>query len=350
MRIAFRVDASSAIGTGHVYRCLGLADELKARDHRIVFLCRELPGNLIDLVRRRGFECAVLPQEASADEDAGLTVAALSRTKNDMDWLVVDHYGLDATWEAAVRGRARRLFAIDDLADRPHDTEVLLDASQDEDDVGRYRGLVPGHTRLLLGPGYIPLRREFFDRPQVPRRPRPVRRIMVTFGGNDPLNMTGLALRAFDEPEFSNIAFDVTAGTSNPRLAQIEKLASTMANVALHVQHPQPSVLMEQADLCVGAGGTTSWERCYLGLPSLVAVLADNQKEITERLDRLGVARSLGDGSKLTIGSLRAAIKSAIQDRAWQMASSRAGQALVDGGGIGRMIEVIEHMDGPRGV
>jgi UDP-2,4-diacetamido-2,4,6-trideoxy-beta-L-altropyranose hydrolase len=242
------------------------------------------------------------------------------------------------------------LFVIDDLADRPHESDVLLDASPGENASERYRGLVPNHTLLLLGPRYVPLRREFFGRPQSPRSPRSVHRILMTFGGNDPLNMTALALQALDHPAFAAIALDVTVGTSNPRLAEVQQQAAAIAHATLHVQHPQPSVLMDQADLCLGAGGTTSWERCYIGLPSLIVVLADNQREFAERLDRLGVVRSLGDGSKLTIRDLRTAVQSAIQDQGWRLASSRAGQALVDGGGIERMVRVIEGMDGQRGL
>ncbi len=350
LEIVFRADASAAIGTGHVHRCLGVADELKARGHGIAFVCRSEPGHLVDLVRGRGFECLVLPAGVASDEDARLTATCVARAKGVVDWVVVDHYGLDAAWENAVRGCARRLFVVDDLADRLHESDILLDASHGEDASGRYRDLVPDFTKLLLGPSYILLRREFFGRPQTPRSLRPVRRILMTFGGNDPLNMTGLALRALDHPAFSSIALDVTVGTSNPRLAEVQQQAAALAQATLHVQHPKPSILMQQADLCLGAGGTTSWERCYLGLPSLIVVLADNQREIAERLDRMGVVRSLGDGSKLGIRDLQTAVQSAIQDQAWQLASSRAGQALVDGGGIERMVRVIESMDGQLGL
>jgi UDP-2,4-diacetamido-2,4,6-trideoxy-beta-L-altropyranose hydrolase len=346
LEAVFRADASAAIGTGHVHRCLGVADELKARGHGITFVCRSEPGHLIELIRDRGFHCAVLPAGIAAAEDAHRTLAVIDAKGAPVDWIVVDHYGLDADWEKVVRRASRRLFVVDDLADRPHDGDVLLDASHGEDAVKRYDGLVPARTRLLLGPRFIPLRREFFGRPQQPRSPRPVRRILMTFGGNDPLDMTGRALRALDAPEFVPIAIDVTVGTSNPRLEEVRRLAGDMPQVTLHVQHPRPSVLMDAADLCLGAGGTTSWERCYLGLPSLIVVLADNQREIAERLDRMGVVRSLGDGNRLSVEDLRTAVRSAIGDQAWQLASSRAGQALVDGGGIARMVRVIEEMDG----
>lgn len=344
LECVFRADASAAIGTGHVHRCLGLGDELKVRGHGVTFVCRSEPGHLIALVRDRGFECTVLPAGIDPGEDAGGTLAAIEARGAPVDWVVVDHYGLDATWESVVGRKARRLFVIDDLADRPHDSDVLLDASHGEDATSRYDGLLPARTRLFLGPRYIPLRREFFGRQQIPRSPRPVQRILMTFGGNDPLDMTGLALRALDHPDFAAVAIDVTVGTSNPRLEEVRRLAGDMPRVTLHVQHPRPSVLMDAADLCLGAGGTTSWERCYLGLPSLIVVLADNQREIAERLDRMGIVRSLGDGTKLTVEDLRTAVQSAIGDRDWQLASSRAGQALVDGGGLARMVRVIEEM------
>lgn len=346
LECVFRADASAAIGTGHVHRCLGLADELKARGHGVTFVCRSEPGHLIGLIRDRGFECTVLPVGIEPKEDARRTAAAIEAKGAPVDWVVVDHYGLDATWERIVGSKSRRLFVVDDLADRPHDSDVLLDASHGEDATNRYEALLPARTRMLLGPRFIPLRREFFGRPQIPRSARPVQRILMTFGGNDPLDITGLALRALDHPEFGAIALDVTVGTSNPRLEEVCRLAEGMKQATLHVQHPRPSILMDAADLCLGAGGTTSWERCYIGLPSLIVVLADNQREIAERLDRMGVVRSLGDGTRLTVEDLRTAVRSAIGDRDWQLASSRAGQALVDGGGIARMVRVIEEMDG----
>jgi UDP-2,4-diacetamido-2,4,6-trideoxy-beta-L-altropyranose hydrolase len=323
-----------------------LADELKARGHRILIVSRAEPGHLIELVRERGYDCADLPPGIDALEDARLTAAVITGRGRPPDWLIVDHYGIDSRWETAVRSTAGQLLAIDDLADRKHDIDVLVDAAHDESAAALYRYLVSEKTRLLFGPRFALLRREFFTQPQVPRADAPVRRMLVTFGGNDPLNMTGLALHALEAPEFDSIAIDVTVGLSNVRLQEIQQQAKRLANVTIHVQHPRPSILMEQADLCLGAGGTTTWERCYLGLPSLIVVLADNQRAFAETVDRLGVVRSLGSGEKLTAEDLQKAIRSAIQDQGWRVNSSRAGQMLVDGRGIERVIRILE--DGER--
>jgi UDP-2,4-diacetamido-2,4,6-trideoxy-beta-L-altropyranose hydrolase len=342
LTIVVRADASSEIGTGHVLRNLGLADELRARGHTVLFVCSSAPGHLIELVRSRGYRCEALPPGIDISEDARLTTAAATRLGRPVDWLIVDHYGLDARWEQIARRVARRLFVIDDLADRPHEGDVLLDSAHDESVADLYRRLVPPTTKLLLGPRYILLRREFFSRPHAPRLPAAVRRILVTFGGNDPLNMTGLALRALAQPVFAPLVIDVTLGLSNPRLEEVRKQAQAIANVTVYVQHPEPSKLMAQADLCLGAGGTTTWERCYLGLPTLIVVLAENQQDFAEACDRLGVVRYIGRGEMLSADDLRNAVVSAMDDSSWRVASSAAGQALVDGKGISRVVNAIE--------
>ncbi len=340
LTVAIRADASSRIGTGHVLRCLGLADELARRGHRVIFITVEAAGHLMEMVRARGYECVALAAAADAREDGSLTMGVISRLGAAVDWLIVDHYGLDSEWETLVRPSVRRLLVLDDLADRQHEADALLDPVHSDESA--YRGLVPARTRLLLGPQYVLLRREFFSRRQTPRVIGPVHRILITFGGNDPLNLTGLVLRALAAPDFAALRLDVTLGTSNMRLEEVRRQANSLPNVTVYVQHPKLSELMEVADLCVGAGGTTTWERCYLGLPTLIAILADNQRDFAAYCNRIGVARLIGEGENLRVEDIRSAVLSAMEDEAWRAACSVTGQALVDGQGIARVIDVLE--------
>ena len=337
LTIAVRADASSMIGTGHVFRCLSVCDQLR-ESARIVFVCREAPGHLGDLLLSRGYELRLIPNVEDAQSDAAQTRKALAEF-GPLDWLVVDHYKLDAAWERAMRAIARRVFVIDDLADRPHDADLLLDYTHAESSV--YDGLAPERALRLIGPRYVLLREEFFGGPRPQRTHDRVSRLLVTLGGNDPIGMTGRVLEAVDSPEFANLLVDVTVGSSNVRIAEIRAAAERAPNVRLHVQCDYVAELMRGADLCVGAGGLTSWERCYLGLPTLIVILAENQRAFVADLDGLGAVRSLGDGEALTPLRLRDALAAAMADAEWRRRSAAIGCALVDGLGTSRVVQAL---------
>jgi UDP-2,4-diacetamido-2,4,6-trideoxy-beta-L-altropyranose hydrolase len=304
MNVAFRADASLSIGTGHVMRCLVLADALKARGARTAFLARDLHEGLAAEVRAAGHRLLALPalepaaaraRTASAAEpafdwarDAEGSCGQLAQ-REPWDWLVADHYGIDARWEKAARRCATRIWVIDDLADRRHDCDALLDQGFDEDAAARYAGLVPPRCRLLLGPRFALLRKEILE---ARRRARPrdgrVRRLLVFFGGTDAGNHTALALEAARSAVPAQVQIDVVAGSGNPRLAALEAQCASMANARLHVQTRRMAELMEGADLALGAGGVAALERCAVGLPSIVAIVADNQRRGMQHLARQG--------------------------------------------------------------
>lgn len=340
--ILFRADASSEIGSGHVFRCLGLADELRRQGHASRFACREVPGHLIGLIRDRGYACDALAPGLDAAEDARATLAPLGDAR--LDWLIVDHYGLGAAFERTLRTCAAHVAVIDDLADRAHACDILMDSSRFPADTHAYDALVPSECERLLGPDYVPLRREFFELVPPERDHTAVRTILVTLGGNDPIGLTGRVLDA--AATLPQYAFDVTVGSSNPRLSALQDAAASVPNVTLHLQHPRPSDLMLRADLCLGAGGQTSWERCYLGLPSLLVILADNQRTLATRLDALGATRLLGDGEHLTAAQLADALRDAAADRGWRERSGRIAQSLVDGRGLERFVEALARHGG----
>ena len=345
LRVAVRADASSAIGTGHVLRAMAVFEPLRRSGGTVVFVCREAPGHLIDLVGERGFAARAIPDDPDPLRDAAATRAALAPDVaggGPFDWLWVDHYGLDRRFEEAVGDAARAVAVMDDLADRPHAARLLVDPAHPADRASVHDGLVPEGALRLVGPDYVPLRAEFTEAGPPVRTPgEPVRRVLVTLGGNDPLDTTGLVLDALDTPELAHLALDVTAGTSNPRLEALRARAARMPNVALHVQHPRPSGLMAAAQLCVGAGGTTSWERCYMGLPTLGLVLADNQVAFMAELERLGVVRSLGWANRLGASVLRDEIVRAIGDGAWRAGCTERGRTVVDGRGVQRILDAL---------
>ena len=297
MRIFFRTDAALQIGTGHVMRCLTLADALRDREAQCCFICREHPGNLIELIHQRGYDVHTLPyNENWGVQDEGSALAAwlggdwqmdVEQTKvgiddTVIDWLIVDHYALDRRWESSMRSHCRRLMVIDDLADRPHDCDLLLDQN-----LGRsqpdYVGLLHPDTTTLLGPQYALIRSEFAAlRPQsLARRATnlQLKRLLITMGGVDTDNVTGKVLNALKVCTLpDDLHITVVLGPHAPWLADVEAQAAKMPRpTQVLVGVSNMAELIAKSDLAIGAAGGTALERCCLGLPSFVLVLAENQ-------------------------------------------------------------------------
>lgn len=307
MKVLFRTDASVEIGSGHLMRCLTLADQLREEGVEAAFICRDLPGGMFDLLQARGYRFARLPTAAEAGKvtpqlDAGETIAAAIELFHDgADWLVVDHYGMDDAWERSLRPHVRRIMAIDDLANRTHDCDLLLDQNYYRDMEQRYRGLVPEHCVTLLGPAYVLLRPEFAEaRKKLRTRDGTVRRILIFFGGSDPTNQTGKALEAMKLVSRPEIAVDVVVGVANPYRETIRAICEELPNTAFHCQVSSMAELIANADLGIGAGGGAMWERCYLGLPTITVVFADNQQRTTKDVAGIGAIEFLGWADRLT--------------------------------------------------
>jgi len=283
MNILIRADASTAIGSGHVMRCLTVAHNLSRLGHNIRFWMEPLPGNLIDFVQAVGF--------------------AVTQQPLQVDILIVDHYGLGFEWERSMRSFARKIVVIDDLANRAHDCDLLLDQNVIANYDSRYDGLVASHCIKLLGPAYLIMRDEFIEaRKTVTVRSGEVRRLLVFMGGSDP---TGETLKVLDAIEqLQQLAangqhhtsiehIDVVVGSSNASKALIEQRCSEL-NLHYYCQINYLSALLAEADFAVGAGGSAMWERCYVGLPSSSTVVAENQAATTDKAAQLGAIIHLG--------------------------------------------------------
>jgi UDP-2,4-diacetamido-2,4,6-trideoxy-beta-L-altropyranose hydrolase len=291
--IAFRTDASDQIGTGHFMRCMTLADELKMQGAQIRFISCNLPLHLIEMLNAKGMEYISLITDASQEpidelvhsswlgtsqtQDAQATLQVLA--DQSWDWIIVDHYALDERWEAEVRANCKKLMVIDDLADRQHDCDVLLDQNFYADMQTRYIGKVPEDCQLLLGPRYALLREEFRTlREKVKVRVGDVKKILVFFGGVDTDNYTSLAMQALAELN-SKQQVDVVIGVQHPNREQIQQACINHGFIC-HVQTTRIAELMVDADLAIGGGGTATWERCCLGLPTISFCVAENQRKL----------------------------------------------------------------------
>ena len=358
MNITFRADASLHIGTGHVMRCLTLADALAARGVQSQFICRQHEGHLIDFIRSKGYTAHALALEepqteqelphshwlgASQAQDAAACAPILAA--QPPDWLVVDHYALDAHWESALTPHYRKLMVIDDLADRHHACDLLLDQTfgRSTDD---YRPLVPSHCQLLCGAAYALLRPEFaaLRSYSLKRRAQPaLRNLLISMGGVDKDNVTTQVLQALRHcPLPADCHITVVMGRTAPWLNSVRDQAQTLpwpTTVLVGINHM--AQLMADSDLAIGAAGATSWERCCLGLPTIMLVLAENQEKIAQGLENSGAVKliSLAPDMSVQLENLLTAFK---QNPSQLLKISASAAHTISGQGLAGTLQMME--------
>lgn len=337
--VVFRADSSSVMGVGHVMRCLTLAQVLRQADVRCHFLCRELPGHQSGLVLTQGFALHKLQGDSAAEA---------RRLCNELaaDWLVVDHYGLDAAWERAACPGGASVAVIDDLANRAHDCALLLDQNLGVKS-DAYAGLVPPNARCLIGPHHALLRADFAQSRDKSLRMRAKARgldLFVNFGGADPCDATARVLDclAGNRQQFDRLTVVLGGAIRDPEplRAQATALAATVIS-----NTPDMAQVMAQADLAIGAAGTTAWERCCLGVPTGLVVVADNQRSGAQALHAAGAAVLLTD---LTAGGDLSALPEFLarcrEDRGYLAQMSAQAAKLVDGQGAARVVAAMRDL------
>lgn len=339
MNLLFRVDAGSALGIGHVARCLTLAAELVACGARVAFACRELPGHQMARIAAAGHPVFSLP--LTQDDEIAALQASLPADAR-FDWIIVDHYGLDARWESAARRWARRIMVIDDLADRPHDCDLLLDQNFTAS-TARYRPRVPGACRLLMGPRHALLRPEFRQARQAGSEM--ARQVLVSFGGFDQAGMTLKALQALAAIE--SVEVQCIAGQGSADLPALQALVASRPSWQLHSFVDDLPARMGAATLFIGAGGGTTWERAAMGLPSLCVSVADNQLENAGALALAGVHLYLGAAPDVSVQALEQAIVVLLDNPSLRQHFAARSRELVDGLGA-RRVAVALLADGLR--
>ena len=355
MKVVLRVDASEKIGTGHFMRCLTLADTLLKRGAQCVFLSRDVPAHLQHLVQRQGHTLRHLPVHEACTcvgdlahsswlgtdqvSDAADCLAALQGQLHD--WLIVDHYALDHRWETQLRQVAGRILVIDDLADRRHDCDLLLDQNLYQDMQTRYNGKVPQACGLLLGPKFALLREEFrLLREELPVKQGDIRRVLVFFGGVDEHDFTSQALEAIVSLGRVDLEVYVVLGAQHPRRSAIESLCKC-CGYHFYVQTSRMAELMSECDFAVGATGTATWERASLGLPALVVSVAENQRKIAEGAHDAGLLTWIGNADSVSKDLWCKHIEFAFNSPEIIMMQRKACLESVDAEGVRRVLEAM---------
>lgn len=331
--ILIRPNASYTAGSGHAIRCLALASALTDRGAACTFAITAEAVAAVPALTASGHRLVPL---ADGDDPAALKAAAPEGT----DWLVVDHYGLGRNYESACQPWAKRVMVLDDMPRAPHACDLLLDQNlgcRAED----YRALVPAHCRILAGSDYALLRPGFAARraKSLSRRTDGhVRRVLVSFGGGNPDDLTEPVVTALTTM-CRGLPVDVVVGPHWPGSREMQARLRALTSVTVHCDPPDMAELMAEADLSVGAAGSMSWERCALGLPSLVVVAADNQEGIAAHLAAAGAARFVGRVGEVSAISIAAAVAGLIGHDDILVSMSAASAAICDGGGAMRVAE-----------
>lgn len=310
-------------------RCLALADGLSAAGWRCSFAVGAETEATVPALAASAHDCFV-----ADGMDAAAMASLAGHMPDGADLLVVDHYGWSADQEASCRSWARRILVIDDLADRAHDCDLLLDQTLGRED-GDYGALVASPCGMLLGPDFALLRPQFTaSRDAALSRPgeRPLGRLLVSFGASDPHLMTALVLRGIAATGL-DLAIDVIVGADD------RATFGGLDNVTVHVAVSDMAALMARVDLVVGTAGVSSWERCCLGLPAIVIVTADNQLNIAAQLERAGAIRLLGNHQTVDADSIAQAITAMAHDACGRAAMSHKAAMICDGLGVGRVVD-----------
>lgn len=363
-RIAFRVDAGARIGLGHAMRCLTLANALREKTgEHSTFMSRQMPDDMRARILSASHHHITIGQTDSpqpgpqqgqyglwlgttVEQDCQDTLSALESAGNDWDWVFVDHYGLSDIWEARlVHEIGVRIFAIDDL-DRTHHCHALLDQTLGKTNQA-YTDRVPDAAHLMVGANFALLRPEFADardrvlarRDEGFAKSSPVKTLLVAMGGMDADNATTDVLNAFKRYGDRDTHVSVMLGKMAPHLASVTNFLQSLPNTTELISGTdRVAELLGRMDVCIGAPGSSSWERCCLGLPTVLVTIADNQREIAANLTAASAAICGGSISDPDRTSLDRAIEKMFGSSATRARISRNARVVCDGRGTRRAV------------
>lgn len=353
MHVAIRADASIKIGTGHIMRCLTLAGAIRESGAKVDFITRPHLGDLNGQILSQGFEVHSLPDLNGTELQQGLSgyeqwLGVKQETDAEetidllegksIDWLIVDHYALDQRWEEKVKPYIDKVMVIDDLAERKHVCDILLDQNLGRQEL-EYLHLVPKNCKILAGTRFALLRPEFYllrEKSLKRREVSNLKNVLITMGGVDQYDATSSvldALKICSLPE--NCKITVIMGSHAPWLDKVRDIVLTMPwETKVRVNVSDMAQVMYESDLCIGAAGSTSWERCCLGVPTIILILADNQRKIANELSNNQISLVCEDVKKLSI--VVKEIKSSL------FSFTQRSSTIVDGQGVPRILQLMK--------
>ena len=337
--IFFRVDSSFELGFGHLNRCLIFAEIFQKKKFKVHFICKNLRGNLTDEIKKRGFNIHLIKNlKNSIYSDYQNTRKILKKYEDDTSYLVIDNYDWNKKYENRLRTVVKKIIVIDDLANREHDCDLILDQNFYVDFKHRYDKLVPKNCQKLLGPKYILLRKEFLTSRKKTKISR-LKKIFISFGGQDISNETIKVLRAIKNTKLEYETINFIIRKPNKNLKRLKDISKEMNGIKIFTVKNKISKIMENSDLSIGAGGSMTWERAYLGIPSIVSILSKNQLEITNTMEKKGCIYNMGWAKDVKISDYEKIFQKIKIKELNTM--SRKNKKLVDGRGISRISKKI---------
>ncbi len=352
--LIIRVDSGVHIGAGHIFRCLALVEVLNEKFSSIIFISRNFVGNFSEFVERRGYNMHFLKENTEnfsfpfnnneeqisfQKDDASLTISNMKDIEGPK-WLIVDNYFLDKNWELMIKPYVEKLIVIDDLANRFHDCDILVDQNFYKNCESRYDKLLSKNCTRLLGTKYASLLEVFKHfRTTNKKFENEIKRILISFGASDPTNETAKVLESIKILGQKNLLVEVIIGYANPNKDEIKKNYSHLPSISLHYEIKNVGEIMAKCDLAIGAGGVTLWERCCLGIPAIVSILSEDQREAVEAAAENGCIINLGYAHTLNSTDYVNAIKK-INPTILENMSKKCIN-LVDGEGCMRVAKTI---------
>lgn len=355
--IVFRVDANSEIATGHFMRCLSIADALYRHNFKILFIAQTLSDSLLGILKDRGYKFVAINtlsgmgihsfkkeinniwSQQAQEKDAKETIKILNQKICKM--MFVDHYFLSQPWEKTIRPYAEKLIVIDDLADRIHHCDILMDDNLMPGMKNRYEGMVDGECRLLLGPQFSVFREEFLRYRDIGiKRNKPAKNILISFGGVDADNLTEFVIKSLLFTGIEDKKIEVVMGGSNPNARRIRN-QYIHKNINFHVQTDKMALLMANADLAIGAAGHTAYEYAAMSLPSILIPMSALQASFSKEMDAYGATITFDLKESSSLEGVGDFIDQIADDVVALERMSQASRGLIDGCGVERLTNIL---------
>lgn len=298
--VAFRVDSSKILGSGHIQRCITLANYLKTQGIDSVFICKNFEGNFAYLLEKAAYPIHFIDHGLNEKEDSKESLELIR--KWSINALVIDCYALSEVFESPIKKDGFNILVIDDLMNRPHECDLLLDQNYRIDYTKAYDHLLPSNSQKFLGPGFSLLRPQFLEaKPKAQKQITEIKNIFVFFGGSDPTKETFRFLTSI--PQHSPHHYHVLISKGNTHLKEILALKNN-GDFTLYIDAENVAEIMLKCDFYIGSGGTITWERMILNLSAIVISVADNQVPGAEALAHDGLHWYLGPAESVDYKNL----------------------------------------------